>query len=383
MSYRHIIPAFAVLAAVAAGPARADLQPEELTRTELAPQLQPHWVWVNDQSVPRLADGRAYLIDGDSGTMLGMISGGYGHLLVQQAPDGKSIAVPATFYSRGSRGQRTDVVTLYDAKTLTPGDEIVIPPKFFNGLPFIGLASLTDNGRFSILYNFTPDQSLTVVDLQEKKFVGEVATPGCALSYPTGNHSFFQQCGDGSLRAASIDDAGKVTPGEMSPKLFDKNDPASEKPVRISTTDWLFFTFSGEVHQISGAGKVPVRKDKWSLIEASTAGWRPGGGQPFAYHAASGRLFALMHEGGANTHKDPGSEVWVYDVKSRKLIQRLKLAAPATSIAVSEDGHPLLYAVMVDVEDLVIYDAQSGAKLHSVGSLGHSLSYIQPAPVGR
>jgi len=70
-------------------------------------------------------------------------------------------------------------------------------------------------------------------------------------------------------------------------------------------------------------------------------------------------------------------------VKSRKLIQRLKLAAPATSIAVSEDGHPLLYAVMVDVEDLVIYDAQSGAKLHSVGSLGHSLSYIQPAPVGR
>ena len=378
MSYRHIIP---LLAALAALPVRADLQPEELTRTELAPVLQPHWVWVNDQSLARLADGRAYLIDGDSGTMLGMISGGYGHLMVQLAPDGRSIAVPSTFYSRGSRGERTDVVTLYDSKTLTPGDEIVIPPKFFNGVPFIGLAALTDDGRFSLLYNFTPEQSISVVDLQAKKFVGETATPGCALSYPTGNRSFFQQCGDGSLQNAAIDDAGKITLGGVSPKLFEKTDPASEKPVRIGAADWLFFTFSGEVHQINGAGKVPVRKAKWSLTDESTAGWRPGGTQPFAYHAASGRLFALMHQGGVNTHKDPGTEVWVYDVKSRKLISRLKLAVQATSIAVSGDDHPLLYTVMTDVEDLVIYDAQSGAKLHSVGSLGHSLSYIQPAPM--
>ncbi len=152
--------------------------------------------------------------------------------------------------------------------------------------------------------------------------------------------------------------------------------------MRISATDWLFFTFSGEVHQISGiAGKAPARRAKWALTDASTAGWRPGGTQPFAYHAASGRLFALMHEGGVNTHKDPGTEVWVYDVKSRKLTQRLKLATPATSIAVSGDDHPLLYTVITDVEDLVIYNAQSGEKLHSVGSLGHSLSYIQPAPV--
>jgi methylamine dehydrogenase heavy chain len=382
MSYRSLISAFA-LAACIATPALADLTPEELTRTELTPVLQPHWVWVNDMSLARLADGRAYLIDGDSGTMLGMISGGYGHLMLMLAPDGKSVAVPSTYYSRGSRGERTDVVTLYDSKTLTPGDEVIIPPKFFDGVPSIGIASLTDNGRFSILYNFTPEQSLTVVDLQEKRFVGETATAGCALSYPTGNHSFMQQCGDGSLQNVGIDDAGKLAIGAASPKLFEKNGPAMEKPVRISATDWLFFTFSGEVHQISGAGKAPERKAKWLLTDASTAGWRPGGTQPFAYHAASGRLFALMHQGGANTHKDPGSEVWVYDVKNRKLIQRLKLAVSATSIAVSGDDHPLLYTVMSDVEDLVIYDARSGAKLHTVGSLGRSLSYIQPAPVKR
>ena len=59
---------------------------------------------------------------------------------------------------------------------------------------------------------------------------------------------------------------------------------------------------------------------RWSLLDAADrkASWRPGGMQHLSVHAASGRLYSLMHVGGECSHKDPGTEVWVYDLASRK-----------------------------------------------------------------
>lgn len=381
---RPLLAAFAILTACAVvgiPPARAELQTEELTREQLPDRLPAHWVWVNDISFTRMLDGRAYLLDADTGTFKGMVMGGYAQSMLQLLPGGDHFTVPATFYSRGTRGERTDVITIYDSKTLSPGDEIIIPAKRFNGLPFIGALPLTDDGRFSLIYNFTPDQSVTVVDLPARKVVGEYHTPGCGLIYPTGNRRFFMQCGDGALQAASIGDDGHITLGQLSPKLFDQDDPATEKPVRVGPSQWLLFTFKNQVHVIDGGGPVPDRKAVWSLTDAATAGWSIGGTQPAAYHAPSGHLYALMHEGGANTHKNPGSEVWVYDVKAHKLLKRIRLDGTATAIAVSGDDQPLLYTVMAGVEDFVIYDAVTGTRLRSIGGLGPTLSYIQPVPV--
>ena len=370
-------------AACMAAPAAAELKPETLTMVELQDQMQPHWVWVNDVSFTHMIDGRAYLLDADTGAFLGMVSGGMAHGVLQIAPDARSFAVPSTFYSRGSRGERTDVVTFYDVKTLQPGPEVVIPPKRFMSLPFLSSMPTTDDGRFSIIYNFTPEQSLTVVDLAQKKFVGEFATAGCALAYPTGPRSFFMQCQDGSLQSATLDEAGKVTLGAVSKPLFALADPANEKPLRIGPKTWLFFTFDSQVRAVDASGPTAVVRETWSLLGKGEEGWRLGGLQPVAYHAPTGRMFALMHAGGRDTHKDPGTEVWVYDVRTQKRLQRFKLDRPASSIAVSGDADPRLYLVLFGDPNLEVLDPASGRKLRTIGGLANEMTVIQPSPVGR
>jgi methylamine dehydrogenase heavy chain len=74
--------------AMAAPPKPAPLKPEELTTVELKEQMPPHWVLVNDISFLHIADGRAYLIDADSGHFLGTIPGGMSHTGVAVCPMG-------------------------------------------------------------------------------------------------------------------------------------------------------------------------------------------------------------------------------------------------------------------------------------------------------
>jgi len=376
--------ALAILAIGTAVPAHAkppELQPEKLTVETLDDVMQPHWVWVNDMSFERMADGRAYLIDGDTGRVLGMVGGDYGHSFLLLSPDGKTFAVPSTHMSRGSRGERTEVITFYKTNDLKPGQELKLPPKRFSGAPFFASAPTIDGGRFTLIYNFTPAQSLTVVDLVNRKVVEEVDTPGCALSYPTSAHDFFMLCSDGSLQSARIDSSGKVTLGGATKPVIDQDDPVTEKAVWDGKA-WLFFTFSGKVDVITQTGgKLPSITKTWSLTGPEDKGWRPGGSQPAAYHSSSGRLYVLMHRGGPGTHKDPGTEVWVYDAAKGVRLKRIPLAAPVSSVAVSQDDNPLLYLAAMGNPALRIYDPTTGKLLRKVGELGGSLAIIQPSPV--
>jgi methylamine dehydrogenase heavy chain len=360
-------------------PVAAELQPEELSVESLPETLPAHWVWVNDVSFFNMADGRAYLIDGDSGRFVGMLSGGYSHSTIGLDRRGDRLVVPGTFYSRGARGERTDVLTLYTAKSLEPDAEIVIPPKKFSGIPFVGNFALTDDGRFALVYNFTPEQSVTVADLDARSLVGEFPTPGCGLIYPVGLRRFMMQCGDNSMQLATLEADGRVVPGGVSQPLWTQSDLATEKAVRIGESRWMFFTFNSQVLVIDGSGKQPAIIETWSLVGANPDGWRVGGLQPSAFHSATGRLYVLMHQGGPETRKDPGREVWVFDIRTRQRIQRMELAAGATSIAVSQDDQPLLYAAQFGVPALHIYDAVSGSKLRSVEQLGQTLTVIQPS----
>jgi methylamine dehydrogenase heavy chain len=362
-------------------PASAQLAPEELTQETLADTMQPHWVWLNDVSFDRMLDGRAYLIDADSGRMLGMVSGGYGHGTLLIAPDGKTFAVISSHFSRGTRGTRTDVATFYKIADLAPGAEAVLPPKRYNGMPFISAAPVMPGGRFGLVYNFTPEQSVTVLDMAAQKTVGEYATAGCSLIYPTSASKLFLICSDGSLLPATLDSTGQLKLGKPTKKLFDDHDPVTEKGVWTGT-EWLFFTPSGKVHVIDHSTAQPRLKRTWSLMGANEGTWRPGALQTAAYYRAKGRLYVLMHEGGPYTHKDPGTELWVYDAAQGKRIQRIKLDGPATAVAVSQDDRPLLYTTMFGDRDLRIYDAIAGRLLRKVEGLGPTMTVIQPAPVG-
>lgn len=267
------------------------------------------------------------------------------------------------------------------AGTLSPGDDVEIPPNRFIAIPFLSSMPVLDDGRFSLVYNFTPEQSLSVVDLQERKFAGEFVTSGCALAYPTGPRSFFMQCGDGSLQAATLDEAGAITLAGVSKPIFSEDDPANEKPVRTGAAEWLFFTFAGDAVAVDASGETPVEKARWRLTSAEEAGWRIGGVQPAAYHAPTGRLFVLMHEGGEFTHKNPGTEIWVFDVAAQKRVARYPLEKPVTSLAVSGDADPLLYTILFGEPELIVRDPDTGEVLRTIGELGREMTVIQPAPV--
>lgn len=345
---------------------------DPLAATQLPDRPNPHWIWVNDSVFHHMADGKAFLLDGDRGTMLGMLSTGFGFNGVLLPRSGAAIFSPEIYYSRGTRGTRTDVVTIYDPRKLSPVGEIPIPPKRASTTPMLANTALTDDDRFLLLYNFTPAQSVTVVDTVARKLVGEIETAGCALVYPTGVRDFFSLCSDGTALRVTLNDAGKVATKTRSGKLFEaERDPVTEKAVREGNT-WLFVTFTGTVVPVeSNAGSLHVGQT-WSLLDEQDrkASWRPGGLQHLSLHASTRRLFSLMHTGGDGSHKVPGTEVWVFDLAGKKRTQRFKLKNPATSIGVTRDAKPLVFGIFADDAQIDIYDGLSGAYLRSITEVG-------------
>jgi len=375
LAFRRFLAGCALLiGALLAGAAQAELPPDTargMQSATLAVPASKHWVWVDDFVFPHMADGMAYLIDADTGRYLGTLSTGYGFERLLLSRDGRIIYSPETYFSRGTRGKRTDVVTLYDTATLGPVGEIAIPPKRASSMPMMSSAVLTDDDRFLLIYNFNPRQSVTVVDTSTRKFVREVETPGCALEYPTGPRSFFTVCGDGALLLVNLDDNGAAQQKRTQPLLSMGDDPVTEKAVRMGRT-WYFVTFDGRIYPLEadarGASVGPIW---WLTSEAErTAGWRPGGLQQLASDPNNSRLYAIMHRGGIETHKDPGKDVWVYDLATRQRVQQFALKSLASSIQLSSDEHPLLYSVFVDGTDLDVYDAGSGKLLRTVEHIG-------------
>jgi len=366
---------FGAFAAMLVGFASAAVvQPDPLVRQDLPAGSRDHWVWVNDIVFHHMADGKAYLLDGDSGQMLGMLSTGYGFGGVVVPRDGSFVLSPEIYFSRGTRGARSDVVTLYDGRTLDPVGEVAIPPKRASTIPTSNSAVLTDDQRFLLIYNFTPAQSVTVVDLQQRELLGEVDTPGCALVYPTGPRSFFSLCGDGTALVIRLDDGGQVVERARTDPLFDEErDPVLERSVRDGDL-WLFTTFAGDVVPVRTVDGRTFADDRWPLTTAGERqeNWKPGGMQHLAVHVAGRRLYTLMHQGGVDTHKDPGSEVWVYDLDKRIRTQRIVLEEPLTSIVVTADAKPLLFGVFMGAPELRVFDAMTGRPLRTIGEVGFS-----------
>jgi methylamine dehydrogenase heavy chain len=356
----------------------AQLPPEPAGIEQLPTRPGVHWVWVNDMAFFSLPDGKAYLVDGDSGKMLGMLSTGYSFNALIVPRSGDVIYSPETYYSRGTRGTRTDVVTFYDASRLTPLGEVAIPPKRSSNIPMLANAALTDDERFLLIYNFTPAQSVTVVDLRTRKLVGEIDTPGCALVYPTGARTFFSICSDGALLLTTLTNGGRAAARVHTAALFDSiKDPLTEKGVRAGDT-WLFASLEGTIYPLrSTRGGIELGAT-WPLFtpEELAARWRTGGLQHLALHAASGRLYAIVHQGGPETHKDPGTALWVYDVALRRRVQQIALHDKTGSIQVSQDARPLLFGCFIESSTLDIYDAMSGKYLRSVAGIGQTPSVL-------
>ena len=383
-------------AALLASPALADLPAETTGRSERLPErLGPHWAWAADAVLRRTA-----LVDLESGRTLGMLDGGFGITSGLFPAKRREIYVPETHYSRGSRGERTDVVTIYDAISLYPVGEVRIPPaRAFNTLVSAN-AALSDDERFVAVFNYTPATSLSIVDVEKRAFVGEIETPGCSLAYAAGPRRFASLCADGALLVVSLDASGREAGRQRSQPFFDPvKDPVTEKAVRHGDS-WLFVSFEGLVHPVDVSGPTAMFGERWSLLDTADRkdGWRIGGQQHLALHEPTGRLYSLMHQGGPDTHKQAGTQLWVYDVATRQRVQRIDLRGPGFTylgvpigldwpwpfsripdwlvdyapelgvgaVAVTQDAQPLLVTGSNFSGSLAIYDALSGEFLRRV-----------------
>jgi methylamine dehydrogenase heavy chain len=145
----------------------------------------------------------------------------------------------------------------------------------------------------------------------------------------------------------------------------------TEKAVRVGDT-WYFVSFSGVMYPVKSEKDTLKVEPTWSLLSAQekAAQWRPGGLQQLAVHTGTHRLYSIMHQGDLNTHKDPGREVWVYDLAKRARVQKISMQHDAGSIQVSRDDKPLLFSIFIESNVLDIYDARSGKFLRSVTDLG-------------
>jgi methylamine dehydrogenase heavy chain len=406
---RRLAAALIALGLVLAGAAPAEIAPEKTGQVESLPQPpQPHWVWTADLVLRRTA-----LIDADEGRFLGVINGGYGTVMPLFARTRPEIYVPATYYSRGTHGVRTDVVEIYDTEHLAVQAEVVIPPKRATNAVALAHAALSDDDRFLAIFNWTTGTSISIVDVQNRRFAAEIETPGCSLVYPTGPRRFLSLCADGSVFTLTLDDEGREASRGLSKPFFDpKVDPVTEKAVRVDS-QWYFVSFDNVVHPVDGSGPAPVFGPTWSLVtDAEKAeDWRVGGNQHLAVHRATGRLYALMHRGGADTHKEPGEEVWIFDLATQKRVARVPLVNPGFTvygfpitsagrmasvvdwlldrfapplvgfINVTQDDQPLLVTSSQFSGMLGVYDAKTGAFLRRVGPTGWTSDVLQ-APWG-
>lgn len=357
----------------------AQFQRDLTSVTSLPGEYNPHWVWVDDMSFFHMIDGRAYLVDADSGRVLGMLSTGGIFNKLELPADTPEIYAAATFYSRGTRGERTDVITIFDRSNLSAIGEVIIPAKRHTSMATMAHSTLTDDGRFMLVYNMTPAQSVTVVNIQQRVFSGEISTPGCAMIYAAGERQFNMLCGDGSLLTVTLDDSGATADKVRSAPFFDPQvDPVTEKAVRFGD-QWLYVSFDGFAHPVHIVDGKPEFGAPWSLLSDAerTQSWRIGGAQHLAAHQQRGLLYSLVHQGGVDTHKDPGTEVWIYDIDAKARVQRIGLANLATSIQVSQDDEPLLLTAFIAVPALDVYDASTGEHLRTVGELGETIGLIQ------
>lgn len=318
-----------------------------------------------------ITDGGIRIIDGDTAKLVATVySSQYANFAL--APDNRTLYVSETYWTLGNRGKREDVLSIYGGKTLANLGEVPLPGRLISDPRTYGFA-LSPDGHYAYSYSFQPAPSVSVVDLRTRKVTTSVEIPGCGLAFPFGSHGFASLCADGSLAVTDSNAQGHYTV-RRTQRFFDiNNDPVFDESVLDSASGLaLFITYDGWVHPVELAD-TPRFGKPWSIEQAagmspatSRTGqitWRPGGQVIGAYQHASGRLFVLMHEGPPWSFEQPGSQIWVLDVRHHRLLHRWNVPESAYLVAVTQDAQPLLFAL--SHRWLWVMDARTGAVLRA------------------
>lgn len=359
-----------------ADPSLPALGIEEVGRVEMLPEHFPDsWFWVFDPAFAHMLDGKVILVDAAAESVREQIQGTFNISLMGMflaARTRPEIYAIESFAPRGTRGARTDVLTVHDRRSLAPLGEIVWPrAKRFMGLPHRNSMALIDDEHLLLVLNFNPATSVTVIDTARRRIVNEVEVPGCSMIYPTGARGFSSLCANGSILTLILDPAGQVISRRRAEPFFDsERAPVLDRPAVVDRVAH-FLGYEGEVRPVDFSQDAPRVLPTWSLVTDSerAEGWRPGGLTPVAWDDA-GRAYVLMHpQGFDGSHSSPGSELWVFDLRARKRLRRIALTQGGLSVGVGTGPDPLLLVTNPEM-NLDVYRAATGQLQRTLRGLG-------------
>jgi len=318
--------AAASLPAAAAAPKAPppELPAETLVGGGSLAQAGSERIYVGDTMIGNIVDGRVRVFDARRGKLLGMVNAGYAANFALSAK-ADELYVATTYLSRGGRGERSDVLEVWDTDTLAFKYEVLLPPRRAQTLSYRGLVSASADGRFLLVQNATPATSLTVVDLGAKKVAAEIPTAGCWGSLPAAGHParFSMLCGDGKVATVTLDAQGQVAERQLSEKFFDADQDAWYHTSERVGDRYYFLSFKGTLTELDLSGPVARQVSQKAIVTPQQAkqGWRPGGYQVFSVHPDGTWAVVAMHDQGREgSHKAPAKQLWSVDLQSGRRI---------------------------------------------------------------
>jgi methylamine dehydrogenase heavy chain len=262
--------------------------------------------------------------------------------------------------SRGVRGERTDLVAVYDFENLSPIAEVIIPNH---------MARLSVRNHLGLLGN---ERHLAIVDVIDRLFIYEISTPGCAVILPVADNDFLMVCGDGTLQLIQLDLSGYESNRVRSEVFFDVQADAIFDRTARTADGWLLVTHAGVAYEVTVDNDRINISEPWNIVAEGEEDWRPGGNEFLSVHQDTGLLYIAMHQGPIDTHHEPGEEVWVLSLDSRRRIERLEMDPPVNSLMVTQEDQPKLI-IGTEGGGTHVYDAMSFAHERSITTPGASM----------
>lgn len=338
----------------------AQIMPEEIN-VETMPEPGANWF------ISKTRNG-GYIFDATTGEMQGMLSLSRYTPAVTLWQPRREFYAAESYLSRGVYGERTDIVAIYDFDNLSPIAEVVIPNHMAR-LSVRNHLGLLNNGRHLAVLNMNPGHSVSIVDVQDRTFIYEISTPGCAVIMPVADSDFLQVCGDGTLQLVQLDLSGFEENRVRSDIFFNVQDDAVFDRTTRSANGWFLVTHGGTIFEVGSTGSEITIADGWSLMPEDEEGWRPGGGEFISAHRELGLLYIAMHQGGIDTHHEPGEEIWVMDVNTGRRLHRLEFETPVTSLMVTQEDEP----------KLIVADDEGGTHVYNALTFVHERSIQTPS----
>ncbi len=350
----------ALILSLAIPAAFAQITPEEIS-IETMPEPGENWF------ISKTSNG-GYIFDANTGQMQGLLSLSRSTPAVTNWAPRKEFYAAESYVARGVYGERTDLVAIYDYDNLSPVAEIIIPNHMAR-LSVRNHLGLMNNGRHLALLNMNPGHSVTIVDVEDRVFIYEISTPGCAVIMPVADSDFLQICGDGTLQLIQLDVSGFEQNRVRSDIFFDVIEDAIFDRTARAADGWFLITHAGRIFEVSTEDDEIIISEPWSIVSEDLQGWRPGGTEFFSAHQASGLLYVAMHEGEVDTHHEPGTEIWVIDSNTQRLLHRLELESAADSLMVTQEANP----------KLIVGDDDGGTHVYNALTFAHERTITTPS----